>query len=594
MVNSISVKNVRFSYKGDDGEDVKDLRPALDGISLDISEGSYCAILGPNGSGKSTLAKIIDVLEVPDSGEVVVLGIDAGNQDSLYSIRENCAYVFQNPDNQIVGTVVEEDVAFGPENLGIKLPELRERVDNALKYVGLYELKDRPAASLSGGQKQKLAIAGALAMMPKVLILDESTAMLDPISRDEFLDIAEKLNKEKGITLLTITHDMSEAARCEKIFVVEEGKLTMSGTPAQIFSHAKEVVDAGLELPYDISLLNEIALITGNRLEEKHLISDSVVLESAVDFLNKANTLPTLEEEPIRHSGRKIMEIKDLSYTYDDGKSYAIDHINLDIYEGEILAIVGKSGCGKTTLISHLNGIVRPQSGDVVFIDKDGNSYSTTNKKDIPNIRHNTGLVFQYPEYQLFEETVYKDIAYGLTKMNAPTMNMDARIKETVKMVGLNEDLLDKSPFELSGGQKRRVAMAGILVMKPSILVLDEPAAGLDPKGRLDMFTMIKALRESGTTIVLVSHNMDEASRFADRIVCIKEGKKVAEGKARELFENKEKAEKYGLSLPKLYAFSAKIKEELKKQYSNIEFLPPMADARSEAISIVRSVINAK
>ena len=212
MSSAISVKDVSFTYKTDEGQSTG--TKALDGISLEVASGSYCAVLGPNGSGKSTLAKIIDILELPDDGRIVVLGTDAQTEDDFYKIRENCSYVFQNPDNQIVGTIVEEDVAFGPENLGVKLPELRRRVDDALKYVGLYELRNREAASLSGGQKQKLAIAGALAMEPQVLILDESTAMLDPISRDEFLELSEKMNREKGITVLTITHDMNEAGRC--------------------------------------------------------------------------------------------------------------------------------------------------------------------------------------------------------------------------------------------------------------------------------------------------------------------------------------------------------------------------------------------
>jgi len=211
MDSAVIVRNVTFAYKNEEGEMTPD--KALNGISLDIKAGSYCAVLGPNGSGKSTLAKIIDVLETPDEGGVVVLGVVPDDEDKCYEIRENCSYVFQNPDNQIVGTVVEEDVAFGPENLGVPLPELRERVDAALKYTGLYDLKDREAATLSGGQKQKLAIAGALAMDPKILILDESTAMLDPVSRDEFLDLVERLNRDKGITVITITHDMNEAAR---------------------------------------------------------------------------------------------------------------------------------------------------------------------------------------------------------------------------------------------------------------------------------------------------------------------------------------------------------------------------------------------
>jgi len=367
MSDAISVKNVSFAYKTDEGQSLE--VKALDNISLDVKSGAYCAVLGPNGSGKSTLAKLIDVLELPDEGTVCVLGNTASDESDIYAIRERCSYVFQNPDNQIVGTIVEEDVAFGPENLGIPNPELRERVDEALKYVGLYDLRKREAASLSGGQKQKLAIAGALAMRPEVLILDESTAMLDPVSRDEFLELVEKMNREKGITVLTITHDMNEAARCQRIFVVKEGKVAMEGTPSEIFSKPDVIREAGLELPADIGLVYELAKSSCKVIREDDIKDKDARIASAVRYAREAKEVPKVKQLKKHENTRKILEVSDLSYSYDGGKTYAIEHMDLDVYQGEILAVVGKSGCGKTTFISHLNGIVRPQSGEIRFIN---------------------------------------------------------------------------------------------------------------------------------------------------------------------------------------------------------------------------------
>ena len=592
MADAVSVKKVSFSYKSDDGG--KPYSKALNGISVTIPQGIYCAVLGPNGSGKSTLAKIIDVLETADEGSVTVLGFKAGEETSVYSIREKCAYVFQNPDNQIVGTTVEEDVAFGPENLGVPLPELRERVDEALRYVGLYELRGRQAASLSGGQKQKLAVAGALAMRPSVLILAESTAMLDPVSREELLNLVEKMNRDKGITVLTVTHDMNEAARCGKIFVVEDGRVTMEGTPAEIFCRPEELQHAGLEMPQDVSLVWNLSRIAGEVITEDDIRDERSRIETAVRFVSSVKTAPKPPKRLAHAKGRMILEVQDLSYSYDSGKTYAVEHIDLEVYEGEILAIVGRSGCGKTTLISHLNGLIRPGSGQIRFYEEDGQVLTTSRKKDIAKIRRNVGLLFQYPEYQLFEETVAKDIAYGLKNMKAPDINLGLRVKTAAQIAGLSEDVLDKSPFELSGGQKRRVALAGILVMKPRVLVMDEPAAGLDPIGRRMMFDTILALREAGTTIILVTHNMDEAARFADRIFCLRDGKAVVTGTADEIFADEARVEECGLSMPVLRGFSGKVKNALAGRFPDVTFGPSLPDPEGEAVSIVRSVLHAE
>ncbi|MBO4681178.1 MAG: ATP-binding cassette domain-containing protein [Clostridiales bacterium] len=598
-METISVQDVTFTY-GSEGADVSaPAEPALENLSLEIERGSYTAILGANGSGKSTLAKLIDIIEVPDSGRIVVFGKDTADDSLFWQIREKSACVFQNPDNQIVGTIVEEDVAFGPENLGIKLPELRERVDQAMKDVGIYELRLREASGLSGGQKQKLAIAGALAMRPEVLILDEATAMLDPRSRDEFLAVAEDMRRKKGLTLITITHDMSEAMRCGRIIILSKGKKAAEGTPPKIFADV-ELEKYGLRRPVAIRFAYELARLAGRTLTEEDLTGEARLRERLVKILSD----PSLKEDPdLPETGpdngtiserRKIMSVKDLFSSYDGGRTFAIKNVNLDVYEGEILGIVGESGCGKTTLISHLNSILKPSSGEIEIYPEDGVTLRCTQKKDVQRIRQTVGLVFQYPEYQLFEETVYKDICYGLRKMKLSADEQKGRAVKAAKAVGLEKDVLRRNPFELSGGQKRRAAIAGVLAMRPKILVLDEPASGLDPAGREEMFALINSLREAGTTIIIVSHNMDEAAAYCDRICCIRDGEIKVTETPEALFGDKEKTAVIGIDQPKITKFSDLLKADIRKTMPQVEFESPKFDPEEEARRVYRAVLKAR
>lgn len=262
MAEFIQIKDLHFSYSKDDGKQSADV---LCGVDLTIQRGEYVAILGRNGSGKSTLAKLLNLV-IDDfenaKGEILVDGInvlsDDMTEDMAFDLRKKIGMVFQNPDNQLVATIVEEDVAFGPENLGLDPKEIRRRVDDALQTVGMTEFAKREPHRLSGGQKQRVAIAGVIAMMPDCIIFDESTAMLDPVGRKDIVSTMEKLNREHGITVLTITHYMEEAVRADRVVVLNDGKIAIEGTPAQVFSNAKALRQAGLELPQCAQLLEAL------------------------------------------------------------------------------------------------------------------------------------------------------------------------------------------------------------------------------------------------------------------------------------------------------------------------------------------------
>lgn len=254
----IHAKDLHYFYK----EEERSPQPVLRGVSLDIKRGEYVAILGHNGSGKSTLAKLLNGILEPDSGELVVAGTDLASreltEDDIYALRREVGMVFQNPDNQLVATVVEEDVAFGPENLGIPSAEIRRRVDEALATVGMTEYAKHEPHRLSGGQKQRVAIAGLIAMLPSCMIFDESTAMLDPVGRREVIETFERLNRERGITILTITHYMNEAARADRVIVLDDGKIIADGTPREVFANPEKLIAVGLDVPQCTSLVHAL------------------------------------------------------------------------------------------------------------------------------------------------------------------------------------------------------------------------------------------------------------------------------------------------------------------------------------------------
>ncbi len=255
MSDIISVEHLAYTYPG--VEDTPGV-PVFADLNLTIEEGSFVAVLGTNGCGKSTLAKHFNAILLPSGGKVYVCGIDTANEDRLITIRRNVGMVFQNPDNQIVANVVEEDVAFGPENLGIASPEIRRRVDSALKQVDMYEYRTHAPHLLSGGQKQRIAIAGVIAMEPKCIVLDEPTAMLDPRGRREVIDTIGRLNREKGITVVLITHHMDEAAKAQRVVVLDKGKVAADGTPKEVFSHVELLHGIGLAAPETVELCWEL------------------------------------------------------------------------------------------------------------------------------------------------------------------------------------------------------------------------------------------------------------------------------------------------------------------------------------------------
>ena len=573
----IECRGVSFSYDG--------AVPALDGVDLNIEDGEFFCILGGNGSGKSTFAKHLNALLQPDAGTVRINGMDASDPELVYDIRSTAGMVFQNPDDQLVATLVEDDVAFGPENLGVPSAQIAQRVREALKGVGLVGFERHETHALSGGQKQRVALAGVLAMEPRVLILDEASSMLDPRGRKGLMKACRALH-DRGMTIVMITHFMEEAAEADRVAVFRAGRVAMFGTPEEILTRADELAELNLDMPAscclgtalrakgvpvhaqvrEADMVAEIAQTYADRSGEdaagRPSASDSRVLDNASSATDgTAVSEPVIEISHLSHSyslsARERCRWRKCSATAgksnkqalwgnDPSSPWALRDVSLTVRRGEFLGLAGHTGSGKSTLVQHLNGLIRPQEGFVRALGLD-----LSNKKDAAAVKAKVGVVFQYPERQLFAETVTQDVAFGPHNLGLPQDEVDRRVESSLSRVGLDLSTVgDKSPFDLSGGQQRRVAFAGVLAMEPEVLVLDEPMAGLDPAARRDFLELIDRLHREGLTVVMVSHSMDDLANCCDRIVVMNEGAVFAEGAPAQVFAHADELKSIGLGVP--------------------------------------------
>ena len=592
-------------YRRDENNEIIGSEKAIDGVSFDIKDGEFISIVGHNGCGKSTLAKHLNALICPTEGTLWVDGMNTADDDNIFNIRQCTGMVFQNPDNQLVANVVEEDVGFGPENIGVPTDEIWKRVNDALKIVNIEKRRKDSPNHLSGGQKQRVAIAGVLAMKPKCIVLDEPTAMLDPSGRKEVIDAITMLNKKEKINIILITHHMEETLNSDRIIVMDGGKIVMEGSPETIFKQSEELKKHKLCVPQatqiadllknkgiDIDrtiltreeLVNEILEKVDMQNIKQDLKQDSkqdidlkennikqdLTLDTAQNF--DADTITgsekQLQESENKNDNTKIklIETKDLSYIYEKGTVYertALSNVNITINKGEFVALIGHTGSGKSTLIQTLNGLVKPTSGVVYYNGKNIHDKGNSLKK----LRSKVGLVFQYPEYQLFAETVIEDVKFGPKNIGMSPEEINDAANEALKMTGVSDNLYEASPLELSGGEKRRVAIAGVLAMKPEVLILDEPTAGLDPAGRDEILGLISELHKNGLTIILVSHSMSDVAEYADKIYVMDDGCLFAKGTPSEVFKGYKELEKIGLSAPE----TVYIMEKLKKKIPHLE-----------------------
>lgn len=569
-MNQARLDHVKLSY--DDGTTW-----VLNDISLTIEQGERICILGPNGSGKSTLAQVLCGLEAPDEGTVELAGrlafdgttVDA---DAYRNARQATGLVFQNPEDQIVTSIVADDVAFGPENLGVTHNDIIRRVDEELARVAMSAYAQANPSRLSGGQQQRVAIASALAMHPAMLVLDEPGAMLDVRGRRGIMRVLGELQKA-GTTLVHITHFMDEALEADRVIVMSQGQIVLTGTPREVFAHADTLRLLGLDVPFatqvalDLGLpscctCDELAHEILARLGTSAFHVDSKKGVSAQGAQEVQTAQQPQEAQDSHHESQEetscalvshAVAFSEVDFRY--GSAPTLSHISLRVQPGELIALVGQTGSGKSTIARLTCALAQPDSGtvDVMGISTDSRSHRR-------KLRSHVGYVMQRPERQLFAETVYEDIAYGPRNLKLSVDEVDRRVKAELAFVGLS-DKAQASPFDLSGGQQRLVALAGVLAMEPELLVLDEPIAGLDPRGIRKLRHAVQALHERDVTMILITHSMEDAAALADRMIVLEHGHIALGGSPVEIFSQHERLHELGLGLPAPLSFAKQLQQ---------------------------------
>lgn len=570
----IRAEQVRFQYKKRDVDgNVIATEEILKGVDLTIKKGEFIALLGRNGSGKTTFSKQLNAILRPSEGTVTVDEMGTRDADKTYEIRQRVGMVFQNPDNQMVAANVEEEVAFGPENLGMESDTIVARVKQALEQVRMWKRRKTAPNHLSGGQKQRIAIAGILAMHPDYIVLDEPTAMLDPKGRKEVMEALQRLNQEQEMTVILITHDMEEAALASRVILLADGQMRFDGRPEKFFGADALLAEMGMEAPLSYRVRK---LIDSDVFEKK--IGDARVEEATIDKREKVAEYDKTGREweasselvdkkknkkaeaETDEKNQALLSLQHVSYIYSPGTAYekvALDDVNLSLGKGEIVGLAGHTGSGKSTMIQLLNGLLKPTSGTVTFEGKDIHAKGYSGNY----LRSKVGMVFQYPEHQMICDTVWEDVAFGPSKQGLTGEACETRVEEALRFVDLPEKYYQASPLQLSGGQKRRVAIAGVLAMQPEYIILDEPAAGLDAEGKREIFDRIRQMsREPGIGVLLVSHSMEDLAEYADRIIVLDDGKKILDDRPAQVFAKRETLADCGLDVPETVKLADKLR----------------------------------
>ena len=554
MKSIVKMKNVAYSYPNSEEQTLKQ-------INFEAPKGKFTVVMGKTGAGKTTsllcLNGIIPQLhEGKLAGEIEVSGLDVSKY-RIQTLSKYVGIVMQDTATQVFGSTVEEDIAFGPRNYLVPREEIKRRINMSLHRVRLEGYEKRQTSQLSGGEKQRLAIAGILAMQPGIIVLDEPTSELDPLGREEIYTTINDLNKEQDTTIIAVEHSSQEVCeKAERIVIINDGTTVWDGDPKDFFRDENLVIENGIK-PLPVSKIGW-RLYKENLIEKEDIplnvnqayqLIKSLIGDKKIDY--QSEKYKAIESNEVADT---IISISNLSHVYDNGKK-ALNDINLDIKRGEFVAIIGQNGAGKTTLAKHLNQILVPTTGSV---NLEGEDICNKNSIELTKL---IGYVFQDPDNQIFSNTVYKELAFGLKNINLDENECKKRIDQALALTGL-AGKENEHPFSLGKGERQMIAVASILVMQPGILVVDEPTTGQDWAGINRMMSLVDVLHKNGTTIVMITHDMDIVSKYATRTIAMKAGSLVLDGKTSEVFSNTEVLKDTFVTPPQCVQLSQKLRAD--------------------------------
>ncbi len=498
--------------------------PALNEINLKVRNGEFVLITGPSGGGKSSLCRCLNGL-IPHfyggkvNGRIEVDGLEIMKHPTN-KMATKVGMIFQDPENQLVATDMEREIAFGLENLAFPRDLISKRMEEAMDTIGISSLRHRQIHELSGGEKQKVAIASVLALHPELLVLDEPTSELDPKSAEEVLSIIERLNDELGITVILTEHRLDRVLQhADRLIVLDRGKIVEDDNPRDILSnHYQEISRIGVGIPPIIRLSHELRS-RGISINETPLtVKESRTMFNEV-FRRVTEPLPQPDR---KNEGKPVIEAKNLWYVYSGGVT-ALRNVSLRINEGEFVAIMGRNASGKTTLVKHFNSLLKPTKGSVGIDGVD------TRKATIAELARKVGFVFQNPNDHLFADTVEEELTFTLKNLGFDSNEVKLRVDEMLERFNLKA-YKRQYPRSLSGGEKQRVALASVLVAQPKVLILDEPTRGMEYRLKNELMGYLDEYRGRGNIVVLVSHDVETVAEHADRVILLSEGRIVVDG----------------------------------------------------------------